>query len=90
MEVRVISSTFDPSNPHIQIIETNYGTLTLDMQTGKFTFDISGSEADKLAQGEELNFNFRTTVDDGNGGTAEHMLAVKIKGTNDRPTLDLG
>lgn len=89
VEVRVISSTFDPSNPHIQIIETNYGTLTLDMQTGKFTFDISGSEADKLAQGEELNFNFRTTVDDGNGGTAEHMLAVKIKGTNDRPTLDL-
>lgn len=89
VEVRVISSTFDPSNPHIQIIETNYGTLTLDMQTGKFTFDISGSDADKLAQGEELNFNFRTTVDDGNGGTAEHMLAVKIKGTNDRPTLDL-
>lgn len=89
VEVRVISSTFDPSNPHIQIIETNYGTLTLDTQTGKFTFDISGSEADKLAQGEELNFNFRTTVDDGNGGTAEHMLAVKIKGTNDRPTLDL-
>lgn len=89
VEVRVISSTFAPSNPHIQIIETNYGTLTLDTQTGKFTFDISGSEADKLAQGEELNFNFRTTVDDGNGGTAEHMLAVKIKGTNDRPTLDL-
>lgn len=89
VEVRVISSTFDPSNPHFQIIETNYGTLTLDTQTGKFTFDISGSEADKLAQGEELNFNFRTTVDDGNGGTAEHMLAVKIKGTNDRPTLDL-
>lgn len=89
VEVRVISSTFDPSNPHIQIIETNYGTLTLDTQTGKFTFDISGSDADKLAQGEELNFNFRTTVDDGNGGTAEHMLAVKIKGTNDRPTLDL-
>ena len=89
VEVRVTSSTFDPSNPHIQIIETNYGTLTLDTQTGKFTFDISGSEADKLAQGEELNFNFRTTVDDGNGGTAEHMLAVKIKGTNDRPTLDL-
>ena len=89
VEVRVVSSTFDPSNPHIQIIETNYGTLTLDTQTGKFTFDISGSDADKLAQGEELNFNFRTTVDDGNGGTAEHMLAVKIKGTNDRPTLDL-
>ena len=89
VEVRVTSSTFDPSNPHIQIIETNYGSLTLDTQTGKFTFDISGSEADKLAQGEELNFNFRTTVDDGNGGTAEHMLAVKIKGTNDRPTLDL-
>lgn len=89
VEVRIISSTFDPSNPHIQIIETNYGTLTLDTQTGKFTFDISGSDADKLAQGEELNFNFRTTVDDGNGGTAEHMLAVKIKGTNDRPTLDL-
>ena len=88
VEVRVISSTFDPSNPHIQIIETNYGTLTLDTQTGKFTFDISGSDADKLAQGEELNFNFRTTVDDGNGGTAEHMLAVKIKGTNDWPTLD--
>ena len=44
VEVRVISSTFDPSNPHIQIIETNYGTLTLDTQTGKFTFDIGAKE----------------------------------------------
>ena len=88
VDVKILSSTTDP-NTHIQTIVTNYGTLTLDTQTGKFTFDISGSEADKLAQGEELNFNFRTTVDDGNGGTAEHMLAVKIKGTNDRPTLDL-
>ena len=88
VDVKILSSTTDP-NTHIQTIVTNYGTLTLDTQTGKFTFDISGSDADKLAQGEELNFNFRTTVDDGNGGTAEHMLAVKIKGTNDRPTLDL-
>lgn len=87
--VEVLSSTFDPNNPHIQIIKTNYGTLTLDTQTGKFTFDISGSAADGLAQGEELNFSFRTTIDDGNGGTSKHMLGVKIKGTNDRPTLDL-
>ena len=89
VEVRVISSTFDPSNPHIQIIETNYGTLTLDTQTGKFTFDISGSDADKLAAGEELEFSFHTTVNDQNGGNADNRLDVTIRGTNDRPTLDL-
>ena len=45
MDVKILSSTTDP-NTHIQTIVTNYGTLTLDTQTGKFTFDISGSDAD--------------------------------------------
>lgn len=89
VEVEVTSSSIDPAT-HIQTIETNYGTLTLNTQTGEFTFDISGSDdADELAQGEELTFNFHTTVDDGNGGTADSVLTVTIKGTNDRPTLDL-
>lgn len=88
MDVKILSSTTDP-NTHIQTIVTNYGTLTLDTQTGKFTFDISGSDADKLAAGEELEFSFHTTVNDQNGGNADNRLDVTIRGTNDRPTLDL-
>ena len=88
VDVKILSSTTDP-NTHIQTIVTNYGTLTLDTQTGKFTFDISGSDADKLAAGEELEFSFHTTVNDQNGGNADNRLNVTIRGTNDRPTLDL-
>ena len=88
VDVKILSSTTDP-NTHIQTIVTNYGTLTLDTQTGKFTFNISGSDADKLAAGEELNFSFHTTVNDQNGGNADNRLDVTIRGTNDRPTLDL-
>ena len=88
VDVKILSSTTDP-NTHIQTIVTNYGTLTLDTQTGKFTFDISGSDADKLAAGEELEFSFHTTINDQNGGNADNRLDVTIRGTNDRPTLDL-
>ena len=88
VDVKILSSTTDP-NTHIQTIVTNYGTFTLDTQTGKFTFDISGSDADKLAAGEELEFSFHTTVNDQNGGNADNRLDVTIRGTNDRPTLDL-
>lgn len=79
MDVKILSSTTDP-NTHIQTIVTNYGTLTLDTQTGKFTFDISGSDADKLAAGEELEFSFHTTVNDQNGGNADNRLDVTIRG----------
>ena len=34
VDVKILSSTTDP-NTHIQTIVTNYGTLTLDTQTGK-------------------------------------------------------
>ena len=88
VDVKILSSTTDP-NTHIQTIVTNYGTLTLDTQTGKFTFDISGSDADKLAAGEELEFSFHTTINDQNGGNTDNRLDVTIRGTNDRPTLDL-
>ena len=88
VDVKILSSTTDP-NTHIQTIVTNYGTLTLDTQTGKFTFDLSGSDADKLAAGEVLKFSFNTTVDDQNGGIDNNTLDVTIRGTNDRPTLDL-
>ena len=88
VDVKILSSTTDP-NTHIQTIVTNYGTLTLDTQTGKFTFDISGSDADKLAAGEELEFSFHTTVNDQNGGNADNRLDVTIRGTNDRPRLDM-
>lgn len=82
--VSILSNT---KEGNIQTIVTNYGTLVLHTDTGEFTFTLGG-DADNLAQGEELRFNFRTTVDDGNASD-NHMMGVLIKGTNDRPTLDL-
>lgn len=82
--VSILSNT---KEGNIQTIVTNYGTLVLHTDTGEFTFTLGG-DADKLAQGEELRFNFRTTVDDGNASD-NHMMGVLIKGTNDRPTLNL-
>lgn len=82
--VSILSNT---KEGNIQTIVTNYGTLVLHTDTGEFTFTLGG-DADNLAQGEELRFNFRTTVDDGNASD-NHMMGVLIKGTNDRPTLEL-
>lgn len=82
-DVEILSSS---SAGHIQTIVTSYGTLELNTQTGEFTFTLGG-EADKLAQGEELSFDFGTLVTDGKGGEASNTLTVTIRGTNDRPTL---
>lgn len=82
------SSTDADGNP-LQIIETNYGVLTLNTVTGHYTFALSGEAADHLAQGEKFDFHFTSTVTDQHGAQAHHMIGVTVEGANDRPSLSL-
>ena len=73
--------------------ETDYGTFTLNPETGVYSFEPQqGSEAmDALEQGDRLSFNIGVTVQDSAGGLSENPfnLAITIEGTNDRPTLSI-
>lgn len=82
------SKTDADGNP-LQIIETNYGTLTLNTVTGHYTFALSGEAADHLAQGEKFDFHFTSTVTDQHGAQAHHNIGVTVEGANDRPGLSL-
>lgn len=77
------SSTDADGNP-LQIIETNYGVLTLNTVTGHYTFALSGEAADHLAQGEKFDFHFTSTVTDQHGAQAHHMIGVTWR----EPTTD--
>ena len=73
--------------------ETDYGTFTLNPETGVYSFEPQqGSEAmNALEQVDRLSFNIGVTVQDSAGGLSENPfnLAITIKGTNDRPTLSI-
>ena len=53
---------------------------------GSYVFD-PGTDFDALAAGQSATTVVRYTVSDGQGGTAQAMLAVQVTGINDAPTL---
>ena len=77
------------SEGYDQYIQTNYGTLYLDSDTGKCAFVLAPDTANWLPQGSKLTFNFDFTVTDIHGSTGTHSILVNIQGTNDKPTLAL-
>ena len=68
------------------IVETNYGTLTVDRETGVYKFELDNDAADPLPNGFEIHqsFTFTTTVD---GLPATQEVVVVIEGTNDEGRL---
>lgn len=71
------------------------GTLTLDSDTGKYTFTTApegslGALINNIfGAGYGSNRTFEVEVTDPNGGSTTTAINVTIKGTNDRPELKL-
>ncbi len=58
---------------------TNDGSAT-------WSYDVTDSKFDFLAEGETLTLTYTATVDDGHGGIVTTPIAVTVTGTNDTPT----
>ncbi len=68
----------------------DYGTLTLNKESGSWVYKIDNSNGSVQALGvnDTLTETIIVQVDDGSGGTANSQIVVTIKGTNDAPVID--
>lgn len=68
---------------------TTYGTVTIDPDTGKYTYTLNdGSDAvNALQANEHASDGFTIVAVDPNDNTGEMNITVNIVGTNDRPEL---
>lgn len=100
----VVNPQGSSDSENVQIIETNYGTLTFHKQdwtetlddgsfvthkAGDYTFALNGDAAQNLAKGEKLDFNFTVTATDEHGAQGHHQIGVTIEGSNDVPDIIL-
>lgn len=70
----------------------DYGTFTLDQNTGNYVFTLDNSkEAVKnLSDSDSRDLHFTITVTDAHGASASQDLTVHIKGVNDAPEIIQG
>ena len=68
-----LTLTPDPTN-------TDNGSVT-------WSYDVTDSKFDFLAEGEILTLTYTATVDDGHGGLVTKPITITITGTNDTPTI---
>ncbi len=66
-----------------------YGSLTINPTTGEFGYTFDDAKANGLAHNQLVTESFTIMVSDGNGGTATTTINVTIRGTNDKPTLEI-
>ena len=64
-----------------------YGTLTLNKNTGNYSYDVNNSNGtvNALSTGENLTETFGLVVSDGVNTSAQRSLTFKINGNNDAP-----
>ncbi len=69
----------------------DFGSLVMNPKTGVYEFilnDTATDPANKLGEGESITLKYTITVTDGEAPQTQD-ITVTIKGTNDRPTLEL-
>ncbi len=71
--------------PYDYTISHEFGDLYLNKDTGTYIFVVDQDAADKLNEGEDVNFNFSFTVTDGDLTSEAKEITVTLEGTNDRP-----
>ena len=87
----VLTNDSDPDNDTLTVTTTSVTTtegitVTIDPNTGAFTYDISSSTAfDSLAPGDTATDSFDYTISDGNGKTDTATVTITINGVNDAP-----
>ncbi len=81
----------DPENDtlHFEVVggTSEYGTFTIDPDTGKFTFVLKDDAANSLNQNQNITQDFTVRVTDQAGNVVETKVVVNIQGTNDRPEV---
>ena len=67
-------------------VQTNYGILTVNKETGVYTFELNNEAANPLPNGFEIHqsFTFSTVVE---GHAIDQEVVVVIEGTNDEGRL---
>ncbi|TFH92292.1 VCBS domain-containing protein [Vibrio ouci] len=67
--------------------DSTYGSISIDDQTGEWTYTLDNNAAQPLAEGQEVQETFVVEVDDGLGGTSQQNIVITIEGTNDDPVI---
>ncbi|MDC5839044.1 VCBS domain-containing protein [Vibrio europaeus] len=67
--------------------DSTYGSISIDDQTGEWTYTLDNYAAQPLAEGQEVQETFVVEVDDGLGGTSQQNIVITIEGTNDDPVI---
>ncbi|MGV0908496.1 Ig-like domain-containing protein [Martelella sp. FOR1707] len=82
----------DDGNTHEWTVEGStgaYGTLTVDEDTGawSYTLDNANPDVQALGAGETLTEQVTVRVSDNDGGFDEQVVEITITGTNDAPVI---
>ncbi|WP_374828309.1 DUF5801 repeats-in-toxin domain-containing protein [Mycoplana dimorpha] len=85
-----IESRFTPEQL-LSFFNVQQAVIDAAHTSGKVQWSFnSGSEAfNFLPHGFQSVLNYTITVSDGRGGTDQHVVQIKLTGTNDRPVIDL-
>ena len=65
----------------------DYGTFSLNANTGVWAYTLDNNLANALAEGESKTETFTATVTDDKGAIASQSVDITINGTNDSPTI---
>ncbi|GEA52937.1 RTX toxin [Vibrio inusitatus NBRC 102082] len=74
--------TYSPDN-----LQGQYGSFTLNANSGTWTYTLDNQHHQNLAQGEKRTETLLVTVTDEYGATTTQQVTVEVSGTNDRPTI---
>ncbi|ARP90976.1 hypothetical protein CAL14_12300 [Bordetella genomosp. 9] len=81
----------DKSDTHTWSIDGSnkgaYGTISVDPDTGKWTYTVDKDAIQALKDGEKASETFTVKVDDGHGGVDTQVITVSLTGTNDAPII---
>ncbi len=66
--------------------QTDFGTLTIDSQTGRWSFDANEARIDQLSAREHVAFSFNLRVSDGHSFASQTLILI-FGGVNDAPII---
>jgi VCBS repeat-containing protein len=83
------SADFEPDGPDY-LGSFELGAVDPVSKTVTWTFSVVDADIDHLPEGEIRTQTYTVTIDDGQGGTVEHVVTITITGTNDAPVIIIG
>ena len=87
-KVEVKSSSGPELTPE-QIAALEKGIFALDGDYKNWSYQIDNALTQTLAEGQEAKVSYVVTVKDNHGGESYDTVTITIKGTNDKPTIEV-